>query len=198
MTLSVVKKLLIGAMVLSASATVAGTTFAQEQAQSNFRNTGWFKACGEVGENTVCNVQFRIIAAQNNQPVVSVNLIEPQGEGLRSLFRVVVPTARALRSGISLVVDGKRGATIPYLFCRPTSCSAEIGLNEDLVKVFKGGGKLDIVTEDFRGQQNVFPVTLKGFTAAYDGDPIKPEDPQQSQLKLQEQLKQKAEELKQQ
>ena len=47
------------------------------------------------------------------------------------------------------------------------------------------------------GKQIEFPVTLSGFTAAYDGAPIDPAQITQNRETLQQQLQRKAEEARQ-
>ena len=63
--------------------------------------------------------------------------------------------------------------------------------NDDFksLKVFKGA------YERYRSQaETPVPITLKGFTAAYDGPPVEINDPNARQDELAEQLRKKAEE----
>lgn len=173
----------------------AGTALAQQQNNSNRATaSGWFKTCNERDDSKVCNVQFRVVAS-NGANLTTLNLVEITGKVERRVFQIVVPTGRSLPQGIVLQVDGKRATTIPYLFCRAQGCNAEVRLDDNLVNVLKRGGALEISTVNFQGQKNPVPVTLKGFTAAYDGPPVKREDPAARQQNLADQLKKKAEEL---
>lgn len=163
------------AFLLSASLGLL-TTAATAQQQGNIKATGWFKACNEVEQNKVCNVQFRVVTTEGNQVVTAINLIEVTGDVNRKVFRIIVPTGRSLPPGVQVQVDGKRAVTIPYAYCRPQLCAAEAVLNDELVKIFKAGGGLEITSLNFQSKANKVPITLKGFTAAYDGPPVKQED----------------------
>lgn len=159
--------------------------------QGNVAATGWFKTCNEAEGSKVCVVQYRIVAKEGNQLVTSLNLVEVSGKLKRRVFRIIVPTGRSLPAGIQVQVDGKRSVVIPYTYCRPNICAAEAALNDELVKVFKAGGSLEVTSLNFQSKPNPVPVTLKGFTAAYDGPPIKREDPASREELLKKQLEEK-------
>ena len=181
------------ALILSAS--IGMMTASAQAQQGNVGATGWFKTCNEVGANKICNVQFRVVTTQGNQVVTALNLIEVSGEVERKVFRVIVPTGRSLPPGVQVQVDGKRAVTIPYAYCRPQICAAEAILNDELVKIFKAGGALEVTSLNFQSKPNKVPITLKGFTAAYDGPPVKQEDLASREELLKKQLE---ESLKQQ
>ena len=166
----------------------ATASFAQ---QGNVSASGWFKTCNEAQGSKVCVVQYRVIANEGNQLVTSLNLVEITGKLQRRVFRIIVPTGRSLPPGIQVQVDGQRSVVIPYTYCRPNICAAEVALNDELVKVFKAGGRLDVTSLNFQSKPNLVPVTLKGFTAAYDGPPIKQEDPASREELLKKQLEEK-------
>ncbi len=167
------------------------TNSAMAQEQSNVKASGWFKTCNEVDENKICNVQFRILTTQGNQLVTSLNLIEVSGKVKRKVFRVIVPTGRSLPPGVQVQVDGKRAVTIPFAYCRPQICAAEAVLDDQLVKIFKAGGSLQVTSLNFQSKPNAVPVTLKGFTAAFDGEPVKQEAPASREELLKKQLEEK-------
>jgi len=159
--------------------------------QGNVSSSGWFKTCNEADGNKVCVVEYRVVASDGNQLITTISLVEVTGAVERKIFRVIVPTGRSLPPGIQIQVDGKRSVVIPYLFCRPNICAAEAALNDQLVKVFKAGGRLDVTSLNFQSKPNAVPITLKGFTAAYDGPPIKQEDPASREELLKKQLEEK-------
>jgi len=164
----------------------------QQQGQNvNVRASGWYKICSDTEVGSVCNVQFQVQTEQK-QLITGLNLIEIDGENKRRVFRIIVPSGRSLPPGVQLAVDGKQSTAIPYIFCRPRVCSAEVGLNDALVKVLKAGGKIDVTTVDFQGNKQPIPITLKGFTAAYDGPPQdRGQGLAQQQQTLKEQLENK-------
>jgi len=178
-----------GGMVALAS----GSSHAQQQQQGQVtvKASGWYKVCDEGNQGKVCSVQFQVVT-QDNRLVTGLNLVEVEGEIKRRFFRIVVPAGRSIPPGVKLAVDGKQASAIPFIVCKPRFCSAEVGLNDDLVKVFKAGGEIVVSTVNFQGTPQSVPVTLKGFTKAYDGPPVKREDAVSAQQdKLKEQLEQK-------
>lgn len=186
------------ASALTLGAFLIPTIAAAQQAGANqVRSSGWFKACSERDGSDVCNVQYRVVGP-GGVNITTLNLVDSKGAVERRVFQIIVPTGRSLPQGIQIQVDGKRAAAVPYLYCRPKGCTAEVRLDDDLVGVFKKGGRLDVTTINFQGKQQPVPVTLKGFTSAFDGPPVEPNTQNERQLSLQEELKKKAEEKRKQ
>ena len=172
--------------------------FAQSQAQGNKPIvSGWFKTCNDEGEAKICNVQYRILAP-NRAPLLALNLVEVEGDAKRRLFRIALPTGRSLPQGVQIQIDDRKASQFPYAYCRPQGCVSEIGLNDELVSIFKKSKGLNVVSINFQGKVEAFPVTLTGFTKAYDGEPVKVPTAEDRQKQLQEQLQKKAQEKLQQ
>ncbi len=187
------KSAILTAAILGAGIGV-GTVSQPANAQESQSN-GWFKACSDQGENKICNVQYQAVAA-NGQVITSINLAEITGKIERRVFQITVPTGRLIPPGILLQVDDKKATVIPYAFCAPRTCAAEVKLDDTLVGVLKAGGELTVISTNFQGKPNPIKVTLEGFTAAYDGPPIKQDELQSKQKELEEELRKKAEETR--
>lgn len=170
---------------------ITGTTVLPVNAQSTKSTSGWFKACSENADSKICNVQIQNIAS-TGQTIVSVNLAEITGNVKRNVFQITVPTNRLIPPGIQMQVDDKKPSAIPYSFCMPTICAAEVALNDKLVDVLKGGKSITITTTNDRGKSNPIKVTLEGFGEAYDGEPVTRKDLAERQKKLAEQLEAQA------
>ncbi len=153
----------------------------------------WQKVCTKLNDTDVCNVQFTIVSGQGRL-VTAVNLLESKGKTSRKIFQVAVPSGRYIPPGVSMRVDAGKENTLPFSLCLPDRCLAEVQLSDNLVKVLKGGGELTLTSTNFRAQKNPVKVTLKGFTAAYDGPPLKRDEVENRQKQLQEELKKKAQE----
>ena len=181
------KTALLGGAMAAMTAGFAGQSLAQ-QAPVN----GWYKVCSKQEDNDICNVQFQSVAG-NGQVVTAVSLAEIKGKINRRVFQVTVPTGRLLPAGIKVQVDDKKEATIPYVYCFPQSCMAEVQLDDNLVALLKSGGKMTVASTNFQNRPNPVEVTLNGFTAAYDGPPMKRDELEQRQRELQEELRKRAE-----
>lgn len=169
----------------------AGVSMLHANAQSTNTSSGWFKACSENADSKICNVQIQNIAS-TGQTIASVNLAEITGKVKRKVFQITVPTNRLIPPGIEMQVDDKKASKVPYSFCMPTICAAEVELNDKLVSVLKAGKSITLTTTNDRGKPNPIKVTLEGFTEAYDGDPVTREGLAERQKKLADQLDEQA------
>ncbi len=153
----------------------------------------WQKVCTKLNDSDVCNVQFTIVSGQGRL-VTAVNLLESKGKTNRKIFQVAVPSGRYIPPGVAMTIDNGKENKIPFSLCLPDRCLAEVQLSDSLVSALKGGGELTLTSTNFRAQKNPVKVTLKGFTAAYDGAPLKRDEVESRQKQLQEELKKKAQE----
>ena len=180
-----------------AAATVAGVvassfTAAPAMAQQPPQN-GWYKVCAKQEENDICNVQFQSVAS-NGQLVTAVSLATIKGKINRRIFQVTVPTGRLIPAGVKVQVDDKKETGIGYSICIPQSCMAEAVLDDNLVALLKSGKAMIITSTNFQSKPNPVTVSLEGFTAAFDGPPLKQDELQARQRELQDELRRKAEE----
>ncbi len=181
------------AMTAAALAVAFASQFAgPAQAQQAPRN-GWYKVCAKQEENDICNVQFQSVAS-NGQVVTSVQLLEVKGKINRRIFQVTVPSGRLIPPGVKVKVDDKKEASMPFAYCFPQNCIAEVQLDDNLVKLLKSGAGLTITSTNFQNKPNPVPVTLEGFTTAYDGEALKQDELAERQQQLSDELAKKAEE----
>ena len=149
---------------------------------------GWFKACSKQEDVDICNVQ-NIITAGTGQLITGVSMIELKGKVNRKVFQVSVPSGRLVPPGIGLQVDGGKTQKLDYVICFPDRCVAEAQLSDQLVNSFKKGSELTLTSVNFQNQPNPIKISLKGFTGAYDGEPMKQADIEERQKALQEFVK---------
>jgi len=153
----------------------------------------WVKICSKVADNDTCNVKFEVVS-NTGQLVTSVNLLQSKGTTNRRTFQVAVPSGRYIPEGVKVQIDGGNVNTVPYFICVPSRCLAEIQLSDALVKALKAGGALTLTSTNFRAEKNPVKVSLKGFTAAFDGPAMNSESVEQRQKELESQLKKRAQE----
>ncbi len=177
--------LLPGLALVIGSMTYSAASAQQAGVQS------WAKICSKVGETDICNVKYDVIT-NTGQLVTGVNLLQSKGKTKRRIFQVAVPSGRYIPEGIKVQIDNGNTNTLPYSLCLPDRCLAEIQLSEGLVNALKAGGELTLTSTNFRAAKNPVKVSLKGFTAAFDGPPLKRSEVQDRQKKLQEELQKKA------
>jgi len=174
------------AIALAATGMSVGSVHAQQVAKQ-----AWGKICSKVGETDICNVKYDVFSS-TGQLVTAVNVLQSKGKTNRRIFQVAVPSGRYIPEGIKIQIDEGKVNTLPYSLCLPDRCLAETILSEPLVKALKAGGGLTLTSTNFRAQKNPVKVTLKGFTAAFDGPPLKRNEVENRQKKLEQELKKKA------
>lgn len=183
----------IGRLLPSLAIALGALSFSSAHAQQQAPTPSWVKVCSKIGETDICNVKYDVISA-NGQLVTGVNLLQSKGENSRRIFQVAVPSGRYIPEGIKVQIDQGNVNTLPYSLCLPDRCLAEIQLSDGLVKAMKAGGEVTLTSTNFRAAKNPVKVSLKGFTAAFDGPPLKRDEVANRQKKLEEELKKKAQE----
>lgn len=180
-------KLLPGLALVIGSLSFSAVSAQQAGVQS------WVKICSKIGETDICNVKYDVIT-NTGQLVTGVNLLQSKGETNRRIFQVAVPSGRYIPEGIKIQIDSGNTNTLPYSLCLPDRCLAEIQLSEGLVNALKAGGELTLTSTNFRAAKNPVKVSLKGFTAAFDGPPLKRDEVENRQKQLEAELQKKAKE----
>lgn len=161
----------------------------QQQPPTN----GWYKVCSKQEENEICNVTFQSVAP-TGQLLTGISLLQVRGEVNRQKFQVTVPPSRLIPPGVTVQVDDGQAARMNYLVCFPQRCIAEAELDQATVDRLKGGAEMTVTSVNFQNKPNPIKVTLSGFTAAYEGPPLKQDELEARQRQLQEELRAKAEE----
>ncbi|MEQ8400230.1 MAG: invasion associated locus B family protein [Roseitalea porphyridii] len=179
------------AAALGALALTGATAHAQGQPTPQ---NEWFKVCTKQADNDICNVQ-NIRTAQTGQLLTAVNMIQITGKQNRALFQVAVPTGRVIPAGVALQIDDGETQRIPYSICLPDRCIAEAQLSQELINAFKAGGSVTLTTVNFQNQPNPVEVTLQGFTAAFEGNPLKQSELESRQQELQAEIERRREEF---
>jgi invasion protein IalB len=164
---------------------MAGSMMAAGAQQQQGPPEGWFKACTKQEEVDICNVQ-NIMVAGSGQLITAISLLTLEGQVNRRVFQVTVPSGRAIPPGIGMQVDGGQTQQLEYVICMPDRCIAEAPLDDNLVNSFKRGGNVTFTSVNFQNQQSPIQVSLEGFTAAYDGEPMQQSDLEARQRQLQD------------
>ena len=182
----------VGAMVAAvAGFSLSGLAVTDASAQ---QQRGWFKTCAKQAENDICNTQ-QLIFSDNGQLITAVSLLDISGKVNNKLFQVTVPTGRLIPPGIGMSIDGGAMQKIDYALCFADRCIAEAPLTDAILGALKKGGKVSFTSINFQRQQNPVEMTLEGFTAAYEGDPVQESDVEDRQKKLAEEIEKRQKEF---
>lgn len=171
---------------------------AAQDAAKNQKGAGalpaeWFKVCTKQGDNDICNTQYTLIA-ETRQLVTAMNLISVKGKVNQQVIQAVVPTGRVIPAGVQVKVDGNNPQTLNYSVCFPDRCIAEAELSDALIASMKKGSQMTVTSINFQRQANPIPITLSGFTQAFDGPPKAQPELAQRQKQLNDALQKQADE----
>ncbi|MFT4708210.1 MAG: invasion protein IalB [Ascidiaceihabitans sp.] len=132
----------------------------------------WEMRCikAEEGAKDPCQM-YQLLDDGDGTPVAEFSLFRlPDGGKAKAGATVVVPLETSLPQQLTITVDGSSSRRYPYAFCNPVGCYARIGLTADDLAGFKRGNTamITIVPAVAQDQKVELPLSLTGFTAAYD------------------------------
>jgi invasion protein IalB len=146
---------------------------------------GWFKVCAKQNDIDLCNTQMQMLA-QNGQLITAVSLLDIKGKTNRKIFQVSVPPGRLIQPGVGMSIDSAQPTKVDYAICFSDRCIAEAELTDKLLASLKKGGELTLSSVNFQRQANPVKISLNGFTAAIDGEPIQQTDAAAKQQEVQD------------
>ncbi|MEM9206113.1 MAG: invasion associated locus B family protein [Pseudomonadota bacterium] len=172
---------------------------AQDAPAGNQQVSPWVKVCeaepGDTGRE-ICLVTQELRGENGNFAASAAIRTHPETDQKPAII-VGLPLGMLLQPGVRYQVDEGQQAALPFGICLPAGCFAEAEIDEGVVGSLKRGNELRILAISGRGQTLSFRMSLAGFTATFDGDPIDPEVLAESQRQLEEALRQRAEQARQ-
>lgn len=192
------KKFLKRALIGCAFAALAIPSSAVSvSAQSQEKESPWLKICN-VDPKVNKQICFTSLEYRTNtgQFLASLGVKEIEGEA-RKLLIIAVPTGRLIQPGLGVQIDNGKLVQAKYSICLPTTCVAELAIDDGFISSMKQGGKVTLTTFNQQAKAIPLEMTLVGFTKVYDGEAMDVAELQQRQEKLQAELKRRAEEARQ-
>ena len=135
----------------------------------------WAKICNKNPNNEqqkLC-LTMQEVKAETGQFIASAAVREMTGVDKRS-FVVAVPPGMMIQPGLTVKVDDGSDTKIPFGICLPNACYGELEVKPDFVDSLKKGGQLVITVMNAQAKPVSFPITLAGFTKAYDSEGLDP------------------------
>jgi invasion protein IalB len=154
----------------------------------------WEYVCGKIKDQQECHIGRRRVAA-TGQALAQFMIIE---RGDKKLVQIAVPPVALIQPGVQLKIDDSEPTGVKYVVCTPGECLALGEINADYVNKLKRGKTLVVSMLNPQGKAVNFDISLSGFTATYDGPGMDPSEAQAKQQKLEDELKRKADEARQQ
>ncbi len=189
-------KMFAALALATATALPAAPTIAQEAQQQQQQENAWVKICNRdpQANKELCLITQEL-RTDSGQFLASVAIREIPGEARKTLL-TSVPVGMLIQPGVQLQIDGAQAQRALYSICFPNACYAELAIDAAFITRLKAGGKLQITTINQQAKPVRFEMTLIGFTSAYDGQGIDPQELQRQQANLQKQLEERAQEAR--
>jgi invasion protein IalB len=129
----------------------------------------WSKLCNTdaASQKELCLV-LQEIRNDQGQVVATATVRQITGDSKIS-FIVSVPPGMLLQPGLRAQIDTGKQFEIKYGICFPNACYGELEVNSDFIDSMKGGSKLIVTAVTPKAQGINIPMSLVGFTKAYDG-----------------------------
>lgn len=134
----------------------------------------WVKICNTdpQAKKEVCLIS-RDLRAETGQTVASVAVRTITGEPKKYIL-AAVPPGLLLQPGVRVAVDQNTPANGKYSICFPNACYAELEINDAFFKGMQKGQNLIIQAMNQQAKTLNFPVSLGGFSKAFDGPAADP------------------------
>ncbi len=156
----------------------------------------WVKLCNTdpATKQELCLV-IQELRAETGQFIASSTLREVTGSDKIS-FIAAVPPGMLLQPGLRAQVDTGKQYPIKYGICNPNACYGELDIDADFIAQMRKGKQLILTTLNQAAKGVSFPMTLSGFSKAYDGKGLDTQGQAQRADDLNKALQARAEEAR--
>ena len=129
----------------------------------------WGARCASDGRSSTpdCVIEQRVVLSNSGQLLAAVTVRLP-ADSQTPVMMIQTPSGLNLPAGLKLAVDEKPFETLPLQTCDGGGCYAGNVVSPELLAALKQGTTLSITFQDVGQRDIAVPVSLNGFTAAYD------------------------------
>lgn len=129
----------------------------------------WGARCASDARSSApdCVVEQRVVISNTGQLLAAVTVRIPPGE-TTPVMMIQTPFGLHLPAGLKVAIDGTQFGTLPLQTCDGTGCYAGQTVSPELLAALKNGVTLSITVQDAAQRDITVPVSLNGFTVAYE------------------------------
>ena len=144
-------------------------TTARAQVVDGQQFRDWTARCETLpdGSKAPCYLVQIVLLKEDNQPLLHM-AVRNQSAGEEPAAFISLPLGVSLPGGLSLMIDESQPLRLRYERCDRNGCHAPLPLDADLVNRLKGGRWARVSFFDTTRREVSVPVSLLGFTAAFD------------------------------
>ncbi len=132
----------------------------------------WRIRCQKDSEAEDSCQMFQLIVDSQGSPVAQIVFFDiPAGDGFAVAgATITVPLLTSLSEDFVLQIDDHPAKAYPYAYCDKVGCYVRMGVTPVELNWLKSGTLAKIATVPYRtpDQRRVLPISLSGFTSAYD------------------------------
>jgi invasion protein IalB len=156
----------------------------------------WVKLCNTdpASKKELCLV-IQELRAETGQFIASSTLRQITGDDKIS-FIAAVPPGMLIQPGLRAQIDTGKQYPIKYGICYPNACYGELDVDADFLASMRKGKQLILTTLNQQAKGVSFPMTLAGFSKAYDGKGLDAQGQQARADDLNKALQARAEEAR--
>lgn len=159
-------------LALTLTAVSAQEEPAQEPEQEAQVFQDWRVQCQQAaeGQRERCYMFQNLVYRESGQTVLSLQIGRTSAGG-EPVAVFILPLGVILPPGLRMEIDDGAPTELDYQQCNQQGCIARLPLAEPMVDALKQGLEANVTFEAFvEGQRQpvTVPVSLKGFTAAFD------------------------------
>ncbi|GHE00556.1 invasion associated family protein [Defluviimonas sp. 20V17] len=131
----------------------------------------WTVRCFRAKDNKDPCELYQLLTDEKGNPVSEFSMVPlPPGGQAVAGATIVTPLETLLTQDVTIAIDGGGAKRYPFMLCNPVGCFSRIGLTQQDLDGYKKGakGSLTIVAASAPNAPITLPISLKGFTAAYE------------------------------
>lgn len=138
-------------------------------AQDSSAQSAWGTRCekDKKGVPTTCEMYQRLVDVQTGMRVAEFAIGRNGGDGVARGV-IILPLGVMLPGGILMSIDDQDSFKFDVRYCTAQGCYAYVDLNEYLLTLMKANGQAIFRYKTYQGEMIEMPMTLMGFTAAFD------------------------------
>lgn len=155
----------------------------------------WVKMCATdpASSQNFC-MTTQELRAENGAFIASVQI---RNVADKVSLVTAVPIGMMIQEGIRVQIDDAAQKRVNFDVCFANGCYGQMELDGDFVRSLKRGNKMTVTVLNAENKPLAFPMTLIGFTSAYDGPGIDAEAAARRQQELNDALQQRANDARQ-
>lgn len=129
----------------------------------------WGARCASETRSSTpdCVVEQRVVMSSTGQLLAAVTVRIPPGE-TKPAMMIQTPFGLHLPAGVKVAIDGTGFGNLPLQTCDGTGCYTGQAVSPELLAALKNGVTLSITIQDAAQRDITIPVSLNGFTVAYE------------------------------